>query len=105
VLSALATLHVNGVPVDWSPLFTGVRPAELPTYAFLHQRYWLETRAPAPAVAADEALWDAIDRGDTAGLASRLGVPVTTLEPLVPALASWRARGRERSLIDGWRHR
>ncbi|MED7953093.1 SDR family NAD(P)-dependent oxidoreductase, partial [Streptomyces sp. BE303] len=105
VLTALATLHVNGVPVDWSPLFTGVRPAELPTYAFQHQRYWLETRAQAPAVAADEAFWDPIDRGDTAGLASRLGVPVTTLEPLVPALASWRARGRERSLIDGWRHR
>ncbi|WP_443034421.1 hypothetical protein, partial [Streptomyces sp. BE303] len=39
-------------------------------------------------MAADEAFWDPIDRGDTAGLASRLGVPVTTLEPLVPALAS-----------------
>ncbi|MEE1827302.1 hypothetical protein PUR61_34690, partial [Streptomyces sp. BE20] len=54
VLTALATLHVNGVPVDWSPLFTGVRPAELPTYAFQHQRYWLESR-PAKAVAADPA--------------------------------------------------
>ncbi|MEE1824008.1 hypothetical protein PUR61_17690, partial [Streptomyces sp. BE20] len=43
VLTALATLHVYGVPVDWSPLFTGVRPAELPTYAFQHQRYWLES--------------------------------------------------------------
>ncbi|MED7949289.1 hypothetical protein, partial [Streptomyces sp. BE303] len=53
----------------------------------------------------DEAFWDPIDRGDTAGLASRLGVPVTTLEPLVPALASWRARGRERSLSAGGRHR
>ncbi|WP_443034473.1 type I polyketide synthase, partial [Streptomyces sp. BE303] len=40
-LTALATLHVNGVPVDWSPFFTGVRPLELPAYAFQRQRYWL----------------------------------------------------------------
>ncbi|WP_374227594.1 SDR family NAD(P)-dependent oxidoreductase, partial [Streptomyces sp. AC627_RSS907] len=106
MLTALATLHVSGVSVDWSPLFTGVQPAELPTYAFQRQRYWLRAEAKASAAAAaDEAFWDPIDRGDTAGLATRLGVPVDTLEPLVPALASWRARGRERSLIDGWRYR
>ncbi|MED7948627.1 hypothetical protein, partial [Streptomyces sp. BE303] len=55
VHTALENLHVNGFPYDWSPLFTGVRPAELPTDAFQHQRYWLEPRAQAPAGAADEA--------------------------------------------------
>ena len=30
-LTALATLHVQGVKVDWAPLFAGVRPADLPT--------------------------------------------------------------------------
>ncbi|WP_143653695.1 SDR family NAD(P)-dependent oxidoreductase, partial [Streptosporangium subroseum] len=104
-LTALATLHVNGVPVDWSALFAGVQPVELPTYAFQRQRYWLRTRAEAPIAAADTDFWDPIDRGDTVGLATRLGVPVTTLEPLLPALVSWRARGRERSLVDGWRYR
>ncbi|MET9498957.1 type I polyketide synthase [Streptomyces sp. NPDC006552] len=48
VLTALARLHVRGVALDW-PAVLG-RPAtapttgtELPTYAFQHQRYWVET--------------------------------------------------------------
>ncbi|MEU8280229.1 SDR family NAD(P)-dependent oxidoreductase, partial [Microbispora bryophytorum] len=104
-LTALATLHVNGVPVNWRTLHQGVQPATLPTYAFQRQRYWLRTRTETPVVAADADFWDPIDRGDTAGLATRLGLPISTLEPLLPALTSWRARGRERSLIDGWRYR
>ncbi|MFE7565174.1 SDR family NAD(P)-dependent oxidoreductase, partial [Kitasatospora sp. NPDC057500] len=104
-LTALAGLWVNGTPVDWSPLFTGVQPAELPTYAFQRQRYWLEPHVQTPPVSADESFWDPIDRADTAVLAARLGVPAAVLEPLVPALTSWRARGRQRSKTDGWRHR
>ncbi|MER5356660.1 polyketide synthase dehydratase domain-containing protein, partial [Kitasatospora sp. NPDC002551] len=45
VLLAAAELHVHGVPVDWSATYAGagrVRPADLPTYPFQHQRYWLE---------------------------------------------------------------
>ncbi|MGW2545448.1 type I polyketide synthase, partial [Kitasatospora sp. NPDC001574] len=106
-LTALATLHVNGVPVDWSPLFTGVRPVELPTYAFQHQRYWLESR-PAKAVAADPVeagFWATVEQGDLSGLSAQLGVPTASLENVLPALASWRARGQERSLIDGLRYR
>ncbi|MEV4300845.1 type I polyketide synthase [Microbispora rosea] len=40
-LTALATLHVNGVPVNWSSLFGRARGADLPTYAFQRQRYWI----------------------------------------------------------------
>ncbi|MEU8280435.1 type I polyketide synthase, partial [Microbispora bryophytorum] len=36
-LTALATLHVNGVPVNWPTLYEGVQPVELPTYAFQRQ--------------------------------------------------------------------
>ncbi|MEV4300879.1 SDR family NAD(P)-dependent oxidoreductase, partial [Microbispora rosea] len=107
-LTALATLHVNGVPVNWSTLHQGVAPATLPTYAFQRERYWLETR-PERAVAADPVeagFWDAIDRGDLTTLAADLGVdPSAPLDSLLPALTSWRARGRERSRLDGWRYR
>ncbi|MFF4482024.1 SDR family NAD(P)-dependent oxidoreductase, partial [Streptomyces sp. NPDC001520] len=40
-LSHLAELHVRGVRVDWRPLFAGVSPVELPTYAFQRERFWL----------------------------------------------------------------
>ncbi|MCQ4046713.1 type I polyketide synthase, partial [Streptantibioticus rubrisoli] len=47
VTTAVATLHVNGVPVDWESYFTGTgaRRVDLPTYAFQHQRYWVDTFA------------------------------------------------------------
>ncbi|MBZ6232803.1 SDR family NAD(P)-dependent oxidoreductase, partial [Streptomyces olivaceus] len=44
LVAALARIHAQGVPVDWSTLFAG-RAADrvpLPTYAFRHARYWLD---------------------------------------------------------------
>ncbi|MGN9758848.1 type I polyketide synthase [Streptomyces sp. SD31] len=38
--TALARLHVDGVPVDWAPWFPQGRLVDLPTYAFDHQRFW-----------------------------------------------------------------
>ncbi|AGL16408.1 beta-ketoacyl synthase [Actinoplanes sp. N902-109] len=43
ILTALATAHTRGVPVDWSAWLGGpaAPPVELPTYAFQHRHYWL----------------------------------------------------------------
>ncbi|GAA1306600.1 type I polyketide synthase [Saccharothrix xinjiangensis] len=50
VLLSLAEAHVHGAAVDWTPVFAGARVADLPTYAFQHERYW-----PAPAAASADA--------------------------------------------------
>ncbi|MEV0331063.1 type I polyketide synthase, partial [Micromonospora echinospora] len=44
LLTALADLHVHGVPVTWTPWFTdtGAARVELPTYAFQRERFWPE---------------------------------------------------------------
>jgi acyl transferase domain-containing protein len=42
-LTALGALFSAGVPVDWSTLVAGARRTDLPTYAFHHQHYWLDS--------------------------------------------------------------
>jgi acyl transferase domain-containing protein/short-subunit dehydrogenase/acyl carrier protein len=53
LLTALADLYVNGVPVAWSSLLPGTATVDLPTYAFQRQRFWpaveQSTRVVAPA--------------------------------------------------------
>ncbi|MEV0186755.1 SDR family NAD(P)-dependent oxidoreductase, partial [Streptomyces sp. NPDC050625] len=41
LLTSLAEAHAHGAAVDWTATFDGGRRAELPTYAFQHERYWL----------------------------------------------------------------
>nr|ASV47000.1 polyketide synthase [uncultured bacterium] len=54
-VEALARLHVAGVAVDWAAYCAAegfsATPADLPTYAFERQRYWVSTRANAVAEA------------------------------------------------------
>ncbi|WP_190161036.1 type I polyketide synthase, partial [Streptomyces litmocidini] len=49
VVSALATLHTRGVPVDWKAFFSGsgARRVDLPTVAFQRRRHWTDSSAAA----------------------------------------------------------
>ncbi|GAB3152788.1 type I polyketide synthase [Amycolatopsis stemonae] len=83
--TSLAELHVRGVDVDWAPVFPGASPIPLPTYAFQHQRYWLD--APARGAELDDEFWAAVEQAD------------------VEALAAWRDHRQAKSTVDGWRYR
>ncbi|MFD8088412.1 beta-ketoacyl synthase N-terminal-like domain-containing protein, partial [Kitasatospora sp. NPDC059722] len=110
LVTALARLHVAGVPVDWTRLFdgTGARRVDLPTYPFQRELYWPE-RAPEPVAAgdpADAAFWSAVERADTAALGTTLGLDDdTSLGALLPALSAWRRRRTERTDADRLRYR
>ena len=110
-LASLAEVHVRGAGVDWAAVLGGGRRVELPTYAFEHQRYWPE---PVRALAAGDGtgavaearFWAAVEGGDVQGLAAALAVDARErLDLVLPALASWRRRERDRSVTGGWRYR
>ncbi|MGV9820721.1 SDR family NAD(P)-dependent oxidoreductase, partial [Nocardia xishanensis] len=46
VASAVAGLFVSGAEVDWAGFYagTGARRIDLPTYAFQHERFWLDAK-------------------------------------------------------------
>ncbi|MET9453036.1 type I polyketide synthase, partial [Streptomyces cinerochromogenes] len=60
-LAALAEMHVSGVEVDWQAYFagSGARRIDLPTYAFQHQRYWVDA-----AVGVGDVSSAGLDRAD-----------------------------------------
>ncbi|WP_335984720.1 hypothetical protein, partial [Streptomyces sp. CA2R106] len=42
VVEAAGAVFVRGGAVDWAAVLAGGRRVELPTYAFQHERYWLD---------------------------------------------------------------
>ncbi|MFD0272047.1 type I polyketide synthase, partial [Streptomyces sp. NPDC127106] len=57
VATALALAHTRGTAVDWEAYFapTGARQAELPTYAFQRDWYWLDSAVGAQHAPGDAA--------------------------------------------------
>ncbi|MDB1090309.1 type I polyketide synthase [Streptomyces sp. ACA25] len=109
LMTALATAYAHGTDVNWSRLFagTGAHPAELPSYAFQHRRYWVEPAAP-PSPRADpwryRITWKALEHG-TAG-APESGIAVGA-EPGLPAghwLLVVPRHGSAASLADAAEH-
>ncbi|MFE6396912.1 type I polyketide synthase, partial [Streptomyces sp. NPDC057838] len=113
---ALATLHTTGARVDWAAVLGTAGAAgtvPLPTYAFQRRWYWPEPRradeltagAAPSAGPAEDAFWQAVERGDTRELADALHLDDSTLGTVLPALSSWRRATTERLTADSWRYR
>ncbi|WP_433662635.1 type I polyketide synthase [Nocardia sp. CA-128927] len=107
LLAAAAEAHVHGVGVDWATTFTGsgARRVELPTYAFQHQHYWLESALTDSSAAvsdvAEVRFWESVEREEIESLEATLRVGrQQSLDEVLPALASWRRRCRDRSTVD-----
>ncbi|MEU2588747.1 beta-ketoacyl synthase N-terminal-like domain-containing protein, partial [Streptomyces avermitilis] len=105
-LTSLAEAYVAGAPVDWSVLFAEapVRRVDLPTYAFQHQRYWLDDVALPGQNGfsddpADAAFWGAVERADVQGVSALVdGAEPEAWEPVLSALSAWRKGRQERSV-------
>ncbi|WP_396135234.1 type I polyketide synthase [Amycolatopsis sp. A133] len=100
LLSALSTVHVHGVDVDWTSFFPGGRRVDLPTYAFRHRTYWL---APEPGAApgGDSGFWDVVRSGK---LAAELELDANVAEAVTPALSAWYRRRHRQSTVESWRY-
>ncbi|MQS14939.1 SDR family NAD(P)-dependent oxidoreductase [Streptomyces kaniharaensis] len=76
-LASLGEAHTRGVRVDWRTVFegSGARRTDLPTYAFQHRRFWLESTGAGTAdvtaagltAAGHPLLGAAVDLADGAG--------------------------------------
>ncbi|WP_207919899.1 SDR family NAD(P)-dependent oxidoreductase, partial [Micromonospora sp. KC207] len=93
---------------------TGVVPAELPTYPFQHQRYWVPEPESKPGAAAgpqdpaEAEFWAAVTDEDLSGLTAALDADddvEALLAPALPVLSSWRRRRQRQNQIDSWRYR
>jgi acyl transferase domain-containing protein len=112
LLASLAAVHVRGRRVDWAAVLGQGKRVELPTQAFQRQRFWPSAqRASVPAgrdgaaLAAEARFWAAVDGQDVAGLAAALAVDERAgLHEVLPVLASWRRRERDRSVTGQWRY-
>ncbi|WP_425276233.1 type I polyketide synthase [Streptomyces lavendulae] len=113
VTTALARLHVHGVPVDWTGVFAGrgARRTDLPTYAFRRTPYWLlpadpQETGPLSADPADAGFWEAVESQDLASLTEQLDLDGDSpLSSVLPALSRWRRRQRDASVVDALRYR
>ncbi|MFD7874795.1 hypothetical protein ACFV5G_11920, partial [Streptomyces sp. NPDC059766] len=95
--------------VDWNTFFAGARKTDLPTYAFQHERYWVDAPETAAAAVADPVeaeFWETVEREDLRALAETLDIGAgEAFSDVLPKLSSWRRQRKEQSTVDGWRYR
>ncbi|HET6483626.1 MAG TPA: SDR family NAD(P)-dependent oxidoreductase, partial [Actinoplanes sp.] len=102
-LRSAAEAHVAGVRIDWERLAGRGPVAELPTYPFQRDRYWLPDHLrPAVAAQTDSEFWELVGAGDAGGLGELLG---TDVAGVLPALSEWWRDRQGRRTVDAWRYR
>ncbi|MCG8918840.1 SDR family NAD(P)-dependent oxidoreductase, partial [Actinokineospora sp. PR83] len=76
MLLSLGELVVRGVQPDWTAVVPDGERVELPTYAFQHERYWLDAPRRTGATGSHPVLGDAVELATGAGLVltGRVGV-------------------------------
>ncbi|GAA3588540.1 hypothetical protein GCM10022222_86260 [Amycolatopsis ultiminotia] len=113
VLASAAELFVRGVAVDWSGILPASGWVDLPTYAFDRRHFWLheaesDTDAADVAEGADAEFWAAVEQSDVDSLGELLEMASadqrSALGAVVPVLAQWRGRRRERSTAEKLRY-
>ncbi len=108
LLASAAELYVRGVPVGWAATLPAAGWVDLPTYAFDRRHFWLHEAEKAEAAeGADGEFWTAVEKSDVDSLAELLElVPEQrgALSTVVPVLAGWRDRRRERSTAEKLRY-
>ncbi|MEU5998102.1 type I polyketide synthase, partial [Streptomyces sp. NPDC047197] len=111
LVTTVAALYARGGMVDWAAYFagSGARRVDLPTYAFQHQRYWLDvpvgerTERLSPA---ETRFWEVVEDGDLDDVARTLDVSSDApLSAVLPRLSAWRKEQLGRSTAEGWRYR
>ncbi|WP_202238203.1 type I polyketide synthase [Actinacidiphila reveromycinica] len=117
LLASFAEAYVRGVAVDWSAVLPVGEQVDLPTYAFQRQRYWPDMAARVAAEraargldgtgsAAEARFWAAVEGRDVARLATELAIDGDRpFREVLPALASWRERERDRAATGSWWYR
>ncbi|MET9296621.1 type I polyketide synthase [Streptomyces sp. NPDC003077] len=108
--TALAQLHVHGVSPDWRAFFpAAAQRVDLPTYAFQHERYWVDVTAAKPEASATDPIeaefWATVEREDLEALAGTLDIrPDDALSDVLPRLSAWRRQRKEQAATDAWRY-
>ncbi|MFH8387936.1 type I polyketide synthase [Kitasatospora sp. NPDC018058] len=111
MLTAAAHAHVHGIELHWPTILQHhhAHRVHLPTYAFQHQRYWLEPTNTTTTDTTDTRFWEAVHNQDLSALATTLQLPDGPardgLAHALPALADWHRQENERSLLNTWRYR
>ena len=121
VLTGLGEAWGRGPNVDWAAITGPGVTVSLPTYPFQHQHYWPEESqfllgeaagdgatagaTAGTATAAQTRFWAAVEGNDLQTLADTLAVDDQRLGEVVPALATWWRRERDRSVTGDWRYR